>query len=124
VGARRPEAWIGNGSIADVVVVWARDTEDGRSGFPVERDAGIRGVGHEGKVALRSVWNAQIQLTGYASATATGWQPPARSRTPARYPGTRNTVAGRRWVMRWRRTRRASYAKERMQFGGPLVSFH
>src|SRR3954471_16336859 len=35
-GAKR---WIGNGSIADVVVVWARDTSDGQvKGFLVETD--------------------------------------------------------------------------------------
>ena len=35
-GAKR---WIGNGSIADVVVVWARDVEDGQvKGFLVETD--------------------------------------------------------------------------------------
>src|SRR5262249_57547498 len=34
-GAKR---WIGNGSVADVVVVWARDTEDRQvKGFLVER---------------------------------------------------------------------------------------
>src|SRR5256885_11062129 len=35
-GAKR---WIGNGSIADVVVVWARSAEDGQvKGFLVEKD--------------------------------------------------------------------------------------
>ena len=35
-GAKR---WIGNGTIADVVVVWARSSEDGQvKGFLVEKD--------------------------------------------------------------------------------------
>ena len=36
--------WIGNGTIADLVVVWARDTDDGQvKGFVVETPAGLRG---------------------------------------------------------------------------------
>ena len=32
--------WIGNGTVADVLVVWARDTEDGEvKGFLVEKGA-------------------------------------------------------------------------------------
>jgi glutaryl-CoA dehydrogenase len=35
-GAKR---WIGNGSIADVIVVWARSADDGQvKGFLVEKD--------------------------------------------------------------------------------------
>ena len=34
------KSWIGNGTIADVIVVWARDTADGQvKGFLVEKDA-------------------------------------------------------------------------------------
>ena len=57
--------WIGNGSIADVVVVWARDEGDGQvKGFLVEKDtAGYHPTVIEGKVALRSVWNADIVIT-------------------------------------------------------------
>src|SRR2546429_6964988 len=48
------KCWIGNASIADVKVVWAKD-EDGRiSGFVVEKDApGFRARGIEGKFSLR-----------------------------------------------------------------------
>ena len=59
-GAKR---WIGNGSLADVVIVWAR-TEDGKvNGFLVEK--GTPGYGAEvieGKGALRAIWQAQISL--------------------------------------------------------------
>src|SRR5882724_1098887 len=57
--------WIGNGTIADVVVVWARDTEDGRvKGFLVERDTpGYAATRIEGKGSLRAVWQAEIALT-------------------------------------------------------------
>jgi glutaryl-CoA dehydrogenase len=57
--------WIGNGTIADHVVVWARDTADGQvKGFVVEKDTpGYDAQKIERKMALRSVWNADIALT-------------------------------------------------------------
>jgi glutaryl-CoA dehydrogenase len=56
--------WIGNGSIADVIVVWARDTEDGQvKGFLVEKGTpGYQARVIEGKCSLRAVWQAQIAL--------------------------------------------------------------
>jgi glutaryl-CoA dehydrogenase len=60
-GAKR---WIGNGTIADVVVVWAKDTADGQvKGFLVPTDnPGYRASKIEDKIALRIVQNAQIEL--------------------------------------------------------------
>src|SRR4051794_19082851 len=48
------KCWIGNASIADVKVVWAKD-DDGRvGGFVVEKDApGFRGCDIDGKFSLR-----------------------------------------------------------------------
>src|SRR5437667_12611101 len=48
------KCWIGNASIADVKVVWAKD-DDGRvGGFVVEKDApGFRAHDIEGKFSLR-----------------------------------------------------------------------
>src|SRR5215208_1523850 len=62
-GAKR---WIGNGSIADVVVVWARSDEDGQvKGFLVEKDMpGFVAVTLAGKGASRAIWQAQITLEG------------------------------------------------------------
>ena len=56
--------WIGNGSIADVVVVWARDVADGRvKGFLVEKGTpGYAARVIEGKGSLRAVWQAEIDL--------------------------------------------------------------
>ena len=50
--------WIGLGSVADLVVVWARNTEDGQvNGFVVEKGSpGYQARVIEGKVSLRSVW--------------------------------------------------------------------
>src|SRR5579862_8037739 len=57
--------WIGNGTLADVIVVWARDTADGKvKGFLVEKGApGYDARKIEGKGSLRAVWQAEITLT-------------------------------------------------------------
>ena len=48
------KCWIGNASIADVKVVWAKDDNDRVSGFVVEKDApGFRARDIEGKFSLR-----------------------------------------------------------------------
>src|SRR6476646_8885440 len=62
-GAKR---WIGNGSIADVVVVWARSDEDGQvKGFLVETDTpGYDATTMAGKGAARAIWQAQLTLDG------------------------------------------------------------
>ncbi|PRY52207.1 glutaryl-CoA dehydrogenase [Geodermatophilus tzadiensis] len=58
--------WIGNGSFADLVVIWARDVDTDRVlGFVVETPApGFSAVDLEDKIALRAVQNAQITLDG------------------------------------------------------------
>src|SRR3954454_3329361 len=58
--------WIGNGSIADLVVVWARDTDDGQvKGFLVEKDApGYEARVIAGKASVRAVLQADITLAG------------------------------------------------------------
>jgi glutaryl-CoA dehydrogenase len=58
--------WIGNGTIADVVVVWARDTADGRvKGFLVEKETpGYRARLIERKASLLAVWQPEIALDG------------------------------------------------------------
>jgi glutaryl-CoA dehydrogenase len=58
--------WIGNATFADLIVVWARDTADGSvKGFVVEQDnPGFTATKMEGKLALRSVQNADVVLSG------------------------------------------------------------
>ena len=58
--------WIGNGTFADLVVVWARDVADDEvKGFVVRRgNPGMTATKMEGKLALRSVQNADLVLTG------------------------------------------------------------
>ena len=62
-GAKR---WIGNGTFADLVVVWARDVADDQvKGFVVEKDMpGFTATKMEDKLALRITQNADIVLDG------------------------------------------------------------
>ena len=62
-GAKR---WIGNGSISDITIIWAKDTEDGQvKGFIVPTSTpGYVGTRIENKQALRIVQNADILLDG------------------------------------------------------------
>jgi glutaryl-CoA dehydrogenase len=123
-GAKR---WIGNGSIADVVVVWARSDVDGQvKGFLVETDTpGFAAETIGGKGAARAIWQAQITLDG------------VRVPDSARLPGA-NTFkdAGRvlittRTTCAWGALGHAvaaydaalSYSKQRVQFGKPLCAF-
>jgi glutaryl-CoA dehydrogenase len=119
--------WIGNGSIADVVVVWARSDQDGQvKGFLVEKDnPGFQATTMEGKGAARAIWQADITLEG------------AHVSDDARLPGAeRFADAGRvlittRTTCAWAALGHAvaaydtalTYTKQRRQFGRPLCSF-
>ena len=119
--------WIGNGSIADVVVVWARDEADHRvKGFLVEKGTpGFDARKIEGKGSLRAVWQAEITLTDVQVDEANRL-PGAHSfkDTGRVLAGTRNAVA---WGALGHATAAyeiaAQYCSERTQFGKPLVSF-
>jgi glutaryl-CoA dehydrogenase len=119
--------WIGNGSIADVVVVWARDEADRRvKGFLLEKGtAGFDARRMEGKGSLRAVWQAEITLTDVRVPEANRL-PGAQSFKDAGrvLAGTRNAVA---WAALGHATAAyeiaAQYCAERTQFGKPLVSF-
>ena len=118
--------WIGNGSIADVVVVWARDEDGQVQGFLVERDTpGYDARVIEGKGSLRAVWQAHIELTDVIV--------PAENRLPGArtFKDTARVLAGTRSTCAWAALGHAvaayetalTYAKRRTQFGKPLVSF-
>jgi glutaryl-CoA dehydrogenase len=119
--------WIGNGSIADVVVVWARDVADGQvKGFLVEKGTpGYAARVIEGKGSLRAVWQAEIDLVDVAVPEANRL-PGARS-----FRDTAAVLASTRVSCAWAALGHAvagydaalTYAKRRTQFGKPLVSF-
>ena len=119
--------WIGNGTIADVIVVWARDTLDGQvKGFLVEKDA----PGYEarlivGKGSVRAVWQADITLTDVFVPDA-NVLPGART-----FKDAVRVLASTRIAVAWGALGHAvaayeaalSYTRQRKQFGKPLVSF-
>jgi glutaryl-CoA dehydrogenase len=119
--------WIGNGSIADVVVVWARDVADGQvKGFLVEKGTpGYNARVIEGKGSLRAVWQAEIDLVDLR-VPAGNALPGARS-----FRDTAAVLASTRASCAWAALGHAvagydaalTYAKRRTQFGKPLVSF-
>jgi glutaryl-CoA dehydrogenase len=123
-GAKR---WIGNGTIADVVVVWARSDEDGQvKGFLVETDSpGYEATVIAGKGAARSVWQADIRLDGI--------RVPAESRLPGAesFKDTGRVLTTTRGAVAWAALGHAvaaydtalTYAKQRTQFGRLLCSF-
>ena len=122
-GAKR---WIGNGSIADVVV-WARDTSDGQvKGFLVEKGTpGYSASVITGKGSLRAVWQAEIALDD------------VRVGEENRLPGANSfkdcgaVLTGTRGDCAWMALGHAvagfdaalTYAKRRTQFGRPLTGF-
>jgi glutaryl-CoA dehydrogenase len=123
-GAKR---WIGNGSIADVVVVWARSDEDGQvKAFLVEKDMpGFEAVTIGGKGAARAIWQAEISLRGV--------RVPEASRLPGAetFKDAGRVLVTTRSVCAWGALGHAvaaydaalTYSKQRTQFGKPLAGF-
>jgi glutaryl-CoA dehydrogenase len=119
--------WIGNGTIADVVVVWARDISDGQvKGFLVEKGTvGYDARRIDGKGSLRAVWQAEITLTDVHVQEA--------NRLPHAngFADTARVLAGTRNAVAWGALGHATaayeiamqYCAERHQFGKPLVRF-
>jgi glutaryl-CoA dehydrogenase len=57
--------WIGNGTIADLVLIWARDENGDVGGYVVPKGSiGWTATRMTGKTALRAVWQAEITLDG------------------------------------------------------------
>jgi glutaryl-CoA dehydrogenase len=119
--------WIGNGTIADVVVVWARDAEDGQvKGFLVEKGtAGYEASEIVGKGSVRAVWQADIELDDV--------RVPAENRLPGShsFKDAGRVLASTRQSCAWMALGHAvaaydaalTYCRQRTQFGKPLVSF-
>jgi glutaryl-CoA dehydrogenase len=119
--------WIGNGTIADLVTVWARDTDSGEVlGFVVETPAeGYAATVIGGKVSLRSVWQADITLSAVRVPDENRL---AHAKT---FADCAKVLANTRGICAWMALGHATagydaalrYAMERKQFGKPLASF-
>jgi len=123
-GAKR---WIGNGTLADVVVVWARDAEDLQvKGFLVENGTpGYEARVIEGKGSLRALWQADIDLIDV--------RVPVENRLPGActFRDTGRVLKATRATCAWSALGHAvagydaalSYAQQRTQFGSALARF-
>ena len=123
-GAKR---WIGNGTLADVVVVWARDADDRQvKGFLIEQGTpGYDARVIEGKASLRALWQADIDLTDVRI--------PVENHLPgtSSFKDTAAVLKSTRAAAAWMALGHAvagydaalTYASQRSQFGKPLVRF-
>ncbi len=122
-GAKR---WIGNGSISDVTIIWARDEDDNQvKGFIVPTTTpGYSAKRIENKQALRIVQNADIVLENVVVPEANRLQKSQSFReTAAVLRLTRAEVA---WAAVGNSIgaydAAVAYSKERIQFGKPIGS--
>jgi glutaryl-CoA dehydrogenase len=123
-GAKR---WIGNATFADLIVVWARDLADNQiKGFVVAKGTpGLTTTKIEGKIALRTVQNADIVLDGVRVPEADRLQRILSWRDTAKVLAkTRGGVAWLALGISMRAYELArEYALSRTQFGKPIASY-
>ena len=116
LGVNGAKKWIGNGSIADVVVVWARDTADGAGqGLPGGDRArpATTPSRSTARASLRAVWQAEITLDDVRVAEANRLPGASSFKDAGRVlAGTRGTlrVGGAR--PRHRRLRRRAHLRQ------------
>ncbi len=117
--------WIGNATHADIVVIWAKDVEDGRvKGFIVPTTTpGFSASKIERKISLRMVQNADIVLEGVRVPESQRLQGANSFRDTARV--LRLTRAEVAWsavgVMMGAYEAAVRYTTERVQFGKPIA---
>lgn len=119
--------WIGNATFADIVVIWARDLDDGNvKGFVVEKDSmGFKAEKIKGKMALRIVQNALITLTNCEVPETNRLQGANSFKDTAQV--LRMTRAGVAWqavgCARGAYESALQYTNDRKQFGRTISSF-
>ena len=117
--------WIGSGSVGQIAVVWARGDDGQVQGFLVPQDTpGYRATTIEGKVSLRAIWQAHIELDGV--------RVPLSARMPGAgsFKDTAKVLQATRLGVAWAALGQATavyetavhYAKQRIQFGRPLAA--
>jgi glutaryl-CoA dehydrogenase len=118
--------WIGNGTIADVAVVWARGEDNQVGGYLVEKGTpGYNASVITGKGSVRAVWQADIELTDV--------RVPLEAKLPGAnsFKDTGKVLAGTRSQCAFSALGHAvaaydaalTYALERRQFGKRLAEF-
>ena len=116
--------WIGNGTIADIAIIWAKSAEDGQvKGFIVPTDSpGFTATKIENKQALRIVQNADITLDDVVVPEANRLQKANSFRETAAV--LRHTRAEVAWAAVGNSIgaydAAVAYAGERIQFGKPI----
>lgn len=128
-GAKR---WIGNASIADVVVVWARDTDDNRvKAVVVEKDPdgtypdGYTAEVITGKIGKRAVWQPDVTLRDVRVpldnqlAEAHSFRAASRVLTATRGGAAWEALGHAEAAYEIA----VDYAKAREQFGKPIASY-
>jgi glutaryl-CoA dehydrogenase len=118
--------WIGNGSFADLLVVWARDEENNVGGFVVERPVkGLKSEVITGKTAKRAVWQAELEFKNV--------EVPLENRLAGSktFRDTGRVLTATRYGVAWEALGHSlacyeaalDYSKNRSQFGKPLAGF-
>ena len=116
--------WIGSGSIGGVTVIWARGDDGQVQGFLVPQETpGYRGTTIEGKLSLRAIWQANIELDG-VRLPASAKMPGANS-----FKNTSQVLQATRLGVAWAGLGHATavyetavhYAGQRVQFGRVLA---
>jgi glutaryl-CoA dehydrogenase len=118
--------WIGNGSIADHVIIWARGEDGAVGGYVVDKGTpGYDARVMTGKTALRAVWQAEITLTDV--------RVPAENRLAhcSSFKDVSGVLDRTRYTVAWRALGLATAAYElalahalrREQFGSPIAGY-
>lgn len=119
--------WIGNATFADLVIIWARDLDDGEvKGFIVEKDnPGYSVEKIKGKMALRIVQNGLITLKDCVVTEENKLQNANSFKDTGKV--LRMTRAGVAWMAtgcaRGAYESALDYTRKREQFGKPIASF-
>ena len=118
--------WIGNASIADLVIVWARDDDGKVGGFVVEKGTeGFLTSVMTGKTSKRAVWQTDITLKDV--------RVPAENRLEhsRSFKDTARVLTATRYTVAWEALGHAlavyevavRYVGRRRQFGQPLGAY-